>query len=137
MKEMRMLGINKVTILGNLGQDPELRQTKNGKPVCNFSVATSTKLGDKKETVWHRAVVYGTLAESCKKYLTKGRPVYLEGRLTANSWTDKDGGKHDNMQVTVETLRFLGSRPESASSEEAAPSADDISQDELDAEVPF
>jgi len=117
---MKMLGINKVTLMGNLGADPELRITREkGTAVCNFQVATTTHFGQKEETVWHRVVVFGKLAESCKQYLSKGRPVYLEGRLTTNKWTDKDGVTRYNQQVIVENLRFLGSKPEAASQEAA------------------
>ena len=122
-----MLGINKVTLLGNLGADPELRETKENKTaVCNFQVATTTQFGQKEETVWHRVVVFGKLAQSCKQHLTKGRPVYLEGRLTTNKWTDKDGVVRYNQQVVVDNIRFLGNKDKTVSaSQEASTSSEE------------
>jgi single-strand DNA-binding protein len=121
-----MLGINKVTLMGNLGADPELRHTKDkGLPVCNFQIATTTHAGQKEETVWHRVVVFGKLAESCQKYLSKGRPVYLEGRISTNKWTDKDGVTRYNQQVIVENLRFLGSKPQDVATSESVSAEED------------
>lgn len=121
-----MLGINKVTLMGNLGADPELRVTKEkGTAVCNFQVATTTHFGQKEETVWHRVVVFGKLAESCQKYLSKGRPVYLEGRLTTNKWTDKDGVVRYNQQVIVENLRFLGTKGQAVATDQQTNASSD------------
>lgn len=133
-----MLGINKVTLMGNLGADPELRHTKEkGTAVCNFQVATTTHFGQKEETVWHRVVVFGKLAESCKQYLSKGRPVYLEGRLTTNKWTDKDGVVRYNQQVIVENLRFLNGKGQQPASEQAAESTTSEEEEALASEQLF
>ena len=109
-----MAGVNKVILLGNLGRDPELRYTQGGQAVANFTVATSEtwndKNGEKSErTEWHRVVVWGKTAELCSQYLSKGRSVYLEGRIQTREWEDKEGQKRYTTEVTAQTVQFLGS----------------------------
>lgn len=90
-------GINKVTLIGNLGQDPELRYLANNDAIATFSVATSETWTDKKtkelreRTEWHRIVIYGKLAEICKEYAKQGTQVYIEGQLRTKKWTDNSG----------------------------------------------
>jgi len=86
-----MAGVNKVILLGNLGRDPELRYTQGGQAVANFTLATSENWNDKngervERTEWHRVVVWGRVAELCSQYLSKGRSVYLEGRIQTREW---------------------------------------------------
>jgi single-strand DNA-binding protein len=93
-----MGSVNKVIVVGNLGKDPETRYTPGGQAVANFTVATNESFTDKggqkqERTEWHRIVCFGKLAELCKEYLSKGRQVYLEGRLQTRQWDDKDGNK--------------------------------------------
>ncbi|HLB59378.1 MAG TPA: single-stranded DNA-binding protein [Bdellovibrionota bacterium] len=109
-----MAGVNKVIVVGNLGTDPEVRFTPSGAAVANFSVATSEnwkdKSGQKQErTEWHRIVVWGKLAELCGEYLSKGRQVYVEGRLQTRNWEDKEGSKRYTTEVIAQTVQFLGS----------------------------
>ncbi len=86
------MNVNKVILVGRLGQDPELRTTANDHSVCNFSLATTTFVKDgENKTEWHRVVVWGKRAEICSKYLNKGSSVYIEGRLVTRKWTDNDG----------------------------------------------
>lgn len=104
--------MNKVIILGHLGQDPELRYTKEGTPVCSLSVATSQdwkdKSGEKQsQTEWHRIVVYNKQAEACAKHLLKGRQVLAEGKLHYQSWTDKNNQKRTTTEVIAEKVTFL------------------------------
>ena len=108
-----MASINKVILIGNLGRDPELRSTSGGQAVCEFSLATSEKYRDRdgqgqERTEWHRIVVWGPQAESAAKYLTKGRTVYIEGRLQYRDWTDKEGNKRTTTEIVANTLQFLG-----------------------------
>lgn len=110
-----MASINKVILIGNLGRDPELRYTQSGQAVANFSLATterfSTRDGDKQErTEWHRIVAWGRTAELCAQYLSKGRSVYLEGRLQTNEWEDKEGQKRKTTEIVANTVQFLGGR---------------------------
>ena len=108
-----MSSVNKVTILGRLGQDPELRELQGGKAVCNLSIATSQvwtdQQGHKNEkTEWHRVVVWGKLGELCAQYLAKGRQAYVEGRLETRSYEDQQGQKKYTTQVVASDVVFLG-----------------------------
>jgi single-strand DNA-binding protein len=111
-----MASVNKVELIGNLGTDPELRYTPGGQAVCDLSVATSSvwkgKDGStKKDTQWHRVVVWGKQAENCKQYLNKGRQVLIEGRLQTRSFEDKEGIKRWVTEIVARNVQFLGSRP--------------------------
>ena len=112
-------GINKVILVGNLGQDPEIRYTPDGRPIANFSIATSETWNDKntgerrEKTEWHRVVVFGKLAEICGEYLSKGRQVYIEGKLQTRKWQTKDGQDRWTTEVVVDmrgTMQMLGPR---------------------------
>ena len=123
------MSVNKVILLGRLGQDPELKYTPSGASVCNFSMATSEnwtdKSGQKQErTEWHRIVVWGKLAEVCNQYLAKGRQAYVEGRLQTRSWDDKDGNKRYTTEIMANTVQFVGGASASQGGEraQAAPS---------------
>lgn len=112
----------KLTIVGNLGRDPELRYTPSGQAVCNFSVATSRRWSDnqgnpQEETVWFRVSTWGKLAETCNQYLSKGRQVLVEGRLTVDKdsggprvWQAQDGSWRASYEVTALEVKFLGTR---------------------------
>jgi single-strand DNA-binding protein len=108
-----MASVNKVILVGNLGKDPELRYTPGGQPVCDLRIATtdsySGKDGERKETTeWHTVVVWGKQAENCSQYLSKGRQVYVEGRLRTRSWDDKEGKKRYATEIVANTVQFLG-----------------------------
>lgn len=110
-----MAGVNKVILVGNLGQDPEVRYSASGSPVANFSIATSESWNDKEgqrqeRTEWHRIVVWGKLAELCGEYLAKGRQVYIEGKLQTRSWDDRDGNKRYTTEIIANQVTFLGNR---------------------------
>lgn len=114
-----MAGVNKVIIVGRLGQDPEMKAVGQGATVTRLNVATSEnwvgKDGQKQErTEWHRIVVWGKLAEICGKYLAKGRQVYVEGRLQTRSWED-NGQKKYSTEIVASTVQFLGSASGEAS----------------------
>ncbi len=114
----------KVTIVGNLGQDPELRYLPDGTPVTNFSVATNRRWGGEnpgEETTWFRVTTWRRQAETCNQYLTKGQMVIVEGRLTPDRntgrpkiWTTQDGNAGANYELSAARVVFLGSRNESA-----------------------
>jgi single-strand DNA-binding protein len=110
-----MASVNRVILIGNLGRDPELRYTQSGQAVANFSLATtdrfSSREGERQErTEWHRIVAWGRTAELCAQYLSKGRSVYIEGRLQTNEWEDKEGQKRRTTEVVAQTVQFLGGR---------------------------
>ncbi len=108
-----MAGVNKVILVGNLGADPEIRYTPTGMAVANFRIATSetwTNRDGQKETrtEWHRIVAFGRLAEICGEYLSKGKQVYIEGRLQTRQWDDKDGIKRYTTEIVANTMQMLG-----------------------------
>lgn len=107
-----MANLNKVMIIGNLGQDPEMRYTANGTPVSNFNVAvnrtyTTQDNERREETEWIRVVTWGKLAELVSQYLTKGRSVYVEGRLQTRQWDDQQGQRRYTTEVVAQTVLFL------------------------------
>ncbi len=107
------MSVNKVILVGRLGQNPEVRYTPSGAAVANFSLATNEnwidKSGQKQEkTEWHRIVVWGKTAENCNQYLAKGRQVYVEGKLQTRQWQDKDGQTKYTTEVQAQTVQFLG-----------------------------
>lgn len=109
--------MNKVIILGRLGQDPQLKYLPGGSAVCNFSVATTEKWKDKEgvaqeKTEWHRIQVFGKLAELCNQYLAKGRQALVEGKLQTRSWDDKDGTKRYATEVVAQNVQFIGGAPQ-------------------------
>lgn len=110
-----MAGVNKVIIVGRLGQDPELKTIPSGQQVARLNVATSEnftgKDGTKQErTEWHRIVVWGKLADLCGRYLAKGRQVYVEGRLQTRSWEDQQGQKRYSTEVVANVVQFLDAK---------------------------
>ncbi len=116
-----MASVNKVILVGNLGRDPELRYTKNGQPVATFSLATNERFQNREgevqeRTEWHRVVVYGRAAENCAQYLSKGRSVYVEGRLQTREWENQEGQKQRTTEVVAQTVQFLGGRAPGAPS---------------------
>ncbi len=115
------MSVNKVLLIGRLGNNPEIRYTNTGTAVANFNLATSESWNDKsgqkqERTEWHRVVVWGKLAELCEKYLAKGRQCFVEGRLQTRSWDDKDGNKRFTTEIVASTVQFLGGANASASS---------------------
>jgi len=113
-----MAGYQKVIVCGRLGQDPELRQTTNGQPVCNLSLATSESWTDKdgkkqEKTEWHRCIIWGKQGEAASKYLTKGQECLVEGKLQTRQW-EKDGAKMQSTEIVVERWTFVGSKKETA-----------------------
>ena len=112
-------GLNKVMIIGHLGKDPEIRYTPDGIQVATFSLATSENWTDKngtrqERTEWHTIVAWRRLADLAKNYLTKGRQVYVEGRVQTREWTDRDGNKRRTTEVIATQMVLLGSRSQSA-----------------------
>lgn len=109
--------LNKVMLIGNLTRDPEMRYTPQGTAVCTFSVATNrqwtTDSGEKKEEAeFHRIVAWNKLAEICSKLLTKGRKVYVEGRLQTRSWTGQDGAQRSTTEIVISDMQVLDPRRE-------------------------
>lgn len=112
-----MSGVNKVILIGRLGKDPEVKAIANGQNVARLTVATSetwVKDGQRQEkTEWHNITVWGKLAEICGKHLSKGRQVYIEGKLQTRSWEDQNGQKRYATDIVANTVQFLGASGES------------------------
>jgi single-strand DNA-binding protein len=107
------MSFNKITIIGNLGRDPELRYTPQGNAVCDFSVAVNERKRDKAGewqdiTTWFKVTFWGKQAENASKYLTKGRQVYVEGRFHIEEWTDRDGNNRFTPAIQGTEIQFLG-----------------------------
>ena len=120
------MSLNRVSLIGHLGQDPELRYLPtSGQPVTGFSIATDEsftgKDGNRQERVeWHNIVVFGKLAETCAKYLSKGRQIYVEGRLQTREFESKNGGgKRQRAEIVAQRVQFLGPRPDAPMGGEA------------------
>ncbi len=111
-------GVNKVILIGHLGADPEMKYGSSGNPFTTFNLATTeswTKDGQKTEkTEWHRIIVFGKLAEICAQYLTKGKQVYIEGKIQTRSWEDKDGIKRWSTEILCQNMQMLGSAGDTA-----------------------
>ena len=123
-------GVNKVILVGNLGQKPEMRYTATQTAVANLSIATTESWKDKEsgenrdKTEWHRVVFFGNLAEIAEKYLDKGSSVYVEGKIQTRKWQDKDGNDRWTTEVLGNQLTMLGSRVSSDSSMQDNSSSD-------------
>lgn len=107
------MSFNKITLIGHLGKDPELRYTPQGIAVCNFTMATNDKRRDQAGelqdvTMWFKVTLWRQQAENAAKYLAKGRQVYVEGRLRVEEWTDRDGNNRHTLEVQASDLQFLG-----------------------------
>lgn len=111
-----MSSLNKAILIGNLGKDPEVRYSKDGAPIASFSIATSETwkdkvTGEKKEkTEWHNISVFGRLAEIVGQYLKKGSTVYVEGRITTEKWTDKEGNDRYTTKIIANEMKMLGGK---------------------------
>jgi single-strand DNA-binding protein len=116
------MAINKVIVIGNLGANPDIRALPSGQNVANFSLATTERFTDRngakqERTEWHRIVAFGRLADTCQRFLSKGRQVYIEGRLTTRQYEAKDGsGKRFRTEIVARQLRLLGKRNNGQSS---------------------
>ena len=120
-----MSGVNKVILVGNLGANPEMRFTQGGQAVANLRLATTERWtdrnGQKQEaTEWHRVVVWGKQAEIVGQYLTKGRQVYIEGRIRTRQWQDQSGQKRYTTEIVAQNVQMVGGRGERAPEEAGA-----------------
>lgn len=106
---------NRVQLIGNLGSDPEVKTLEGNKKVARLSLATNDEYTDKggqkvKQTQWHQLVVWGKLAETCEKYLNKGKEIAIEGKITYRTWDDKDGKTHNMTEIVVNELLMMGGK---------------------------
>ena len=125
-------GLNKVMLIGRLGQDPEMRYTPSGRPLTKLQLAVNRSWTDsdgekKTETEWFNIVTWGKLAEICNQYLTKGQQVYIEGRIQTRRWKDDDGTQHSSVEINAREMIMLDGRPgeDGSNSIESSPSEED------------
>ncbi len=145
-------GINKVILIGNLGNDPDIRYTAGGAAVANISLATAESWKDKdtgekqERTEWHRVVFFGRLAEIVGEYLRKGSQIYVEGRLQTRKWQDKEGKDRYTTEIVANEMQMLGSRSSGAGSFDQTPpetsstpqpSSNQKANDDFDDDIPF
>ena len=119
-------GVNKVILIGNLGEDPDLRYTDGGTAVCNMSLATNESYTDSdgndvQRTEWHDVVAWGRLGEICDEYLEKGSQVYFEGKLQTREWTDGDGNTRYSTEMKARDMMFLDSNRQGGGQQQSAP----------------
>ena len=143
-----MRGVNKVTLMGNLGADPEIRYTQSGTTVANIRLATNFDFKDRTtsekrtHTEWHRCVIFGKLAELAGQYLRKGDPVYFEGRNQTRKWQGQDGQDRYTTEVVVSEMNLIGGNgngqsPSESASQAAAESAPAAGGEGFDDDIPF
>jgi single-strand DNA-binding protein len=126
--EVEFMGsLNKVILIGNLGKDPELKYTGGGTPVCTFSIATTEKWGDesgqREKTEWHKIIVWGKAGENASKYLSKGKSVFVQGRIQTRQWEDSAGQKRYSTEIVADNVQYLSPRDQNNST---TPSVSDI-----------
>lgn len=124
-----MASVNRVTLIGNLGADPEQRFAPSGDAICNLRIATTESwkdkaTGEKRDaTEWHRVVLFGKIAEVASQYLRKGSQVYIEGKITTRKWTDKDGQDRYTTEIRGHEMKMLGGKSEGSDRPQQAPQA--------------
>ena len=129
-------GLNKVMLIGRLGGNPEIRYTPDGNPVATFNVATNESYTNKNgeritQTEWHRIVVFGKLAEIVGEYYTKGKKVYVEGKLRTRQWEDRNGNKRWTTEIVANNLFILDSKGEDFTEETATVEDTPINDDDI------
>lgn len=135
------MGMNKVTLLGNLGRDPELRYTTARLPICTFSIATGAKdsgadpEAKQNETEWHQIVTFGPLAESCNRYLIKGKQALIEGSIKTRKWTDKEGKERKAYEILAREVHFVG--PKETIPADISPAIPSIPDPMTEEDIPF
>lgn len=127
------MSVNKAILVGNVGNDPEVRHLEAGTPVANFSLATSetykNREGEKvTQTEWHNIVVWRGLAEVVEKYVRKGQQLYIEGRIRTRSWEDKDGNKRYTTEIVADNMQMLGRRNEQGAEGGMAPQVNNTTE---------
>ena len=142
-----MSGVNLVILMGNVGKDPELHQTKSNKDVVSFSLATSKKIKGDEVTTWHRIVAWNKTAKVCAEYLSKGNQVHITGEIGYREWEDNDGNKRQTTEITAHNVTFMGRGAHGASegsssssgppASSSAPNSSGEPSDFEDDDIPF
>ena len=128
-----MAGVNKAILVGNVGQDPDIRFTGEGNAVANLSLATSEKYKGEPHTEWHKLVAFRKTAELIQQYVKKGTRLFVEGKIQTRKWEDKEGNNRYTTEIVVNNLQFLGG--DSSSQETVKPAQK--KEETLDDDIPF
>lgn len=139
---MAQRGVNKVILVGNLGNDPEVKNTQNGGVIANVTVATSESWKDQQgntqeKTEWHRVVMYRKTAEIARDYLRKGSKIYLEGSLQTRKWQDKNGQDRYTTEIIARDFQMLDSKPDGQRSERPAQQNHQQHEPDFEDDIPF
>lgn len=151
MPDLKLAELNRVFLIGRLTKDPEVRQTSNGTPVTNFSIAINRKYKSasgelKEDTTFVGIVAWQKLAELCKQFLAKGRAVLVEGKMQNRSWETEDGQKRSTLEIRADRIEFLDREPRAAGTPDSSPVSDstegqpgghETSPDKSDDDLPF
>ena len=133
-----MANLNQCNFIGNVGRDPEIRYTPDGKAIANFSIAVTEKWKEKERTEWVRCVAFGKLAEIIGQYVKKGSALFLSGRLQTREWQDKDGNKKYTTEIIAAEVQFLSSKERTDGRQEnPVPQRGEPSPDSDDLDIPF
>ncbi len=141
------MSFNKIIVIGNLGRDPELRYTPQGTPVCSFTLATNEKRKDRAGetqdfTTWFRVTLWGRQAETASQYLTKGKSVYIEGKIRLEEWTDREGKPRHTLEVHATDMQFIGTgnrneEIQSPTNKTTPPNPEQVDTELSDDDIPF
>jgi single-strand DNA-binding protein len=134
--------VNRVFLIGRLGRDPEIRHTTSGSAVANFSLATDERWTDSEgnrqtRTEWHNIVAWRKLAEICGQYLSKGRLVFIEGRIQTREWDDRDGNKRRTTEIVASNMQMLGGRGQEGTAPQQNQQQDNMEIGITDDDIPF
>jgi single-strand DNA-binding protein len=138
-----MASVNKVILVGHIGQDPELRYTASGEAAANVSLATSEQWKDKttgeqkEQTEWHRVSFFGKPAEIVCQYLRKGSQIYVEGKIRSKKYTDKQGIERVAFEIIAESFKMLGGKPDGAKPAKSPPAKQQKPNDDMDQDIPY
>jgi single-strand DNA-binding protein len=144
-KRLKMAGINKVIVVGNVGGEPEVRQSKSGEPIVNLSIATSEtwkdkQTGEKQErTEWHRVTLFGKLAEISSSYVKKGSKIYIEGSIRSDKWKDNYGQNRTSTYIVAQNMQLMDSRGSAPIADEqpAQPKFVEKVEEAVEDDIPF
>ena len=142
-EEIKMASVNRVILVGHIGQDPEIRYTNSGEAAVNISLATSEQWKDKasgeqkEQTEWHRVSFFGKSAEIVSQYLRKGSQIYVEGKIRSKKYTDKSGTERTAFEIISESFKMLGSKSDSGNSKAAKAAPTKQESDDMNDDIPF
>lgn len=136
------MALNKAMLIGNVGNDPEIRTLSNNEKVASFRLATTERFKDRngeqrENTEWHQITAWGKVADIVEKFVKKGSQLYVEGKITTEKWTDKDGNERFTTKIRVEGIQLLGKKETTATRQEESPALKELKEDDPKDDLPF